>query len=563
MGKQQIAVMRNAYMLSDEREGRNSASEDRLGLDLVDNNDPERSSSHSEVDNGSNFDTVPYSRFSHNQKMLLVVQCAFTGFFSTVAGSIYYPVLTIIERKFNITEESANFTIVVYFIFQGLAPSIMGGLADTFGRRPVVLWAILTYFCACIGLACSHDYTQILALRCLQAAGISPVIATNSGIMGDVTTKVERGGYVGLVAGFQVVGTAFGALIGAGLSSKWGWRAIFWFLAIGSGICLVFSTLLLPETKRSLVGNGSVTPRSFLNRSLILHVDAVRKTLHLDEPDLDALEPRTKVDFLASLKILHIREIDILLSIAGLQFSTWTTHQTALTTVLSKKYKLSVSKIGLCFLPAGISTLTSIISAGRYLNWSYRTRKVEYNRWIKKQELQLMEQYKGDQNKVAESIHSNSHYTFNLVEARLHPAFVTLLFNSIGFTAFGWCISVKTPLAAVLCTSAFASLFSNCILTFSTTLIVDLFPSKASTATGCLNLFRCLLSAIFIAALTKMVEKMRYGGIFTFLSAINSSSSLLLFYLLKNGKQLSFDRIRANDKSAGRSVGKNSEKVPT
>ena len=563
MGKQQIAVMPNAYMLRDEHEKSNRAGEDRLGLDLMDNNDTEISSPHSEVDNESNFNTVPYSRFSHNQKMLLVVQCAFTGFFSTVAGSIYYPVLTIIERKFNITEESANFTIVVYFIFQGLAPSIMGGLADTFGRRPVVLWAILTYFCACIGLACSHDYAQILALRCLQAAGISPVIAINSGIMGDVTTKVERGGYVGLVAGFQVVGTAFGALIGAGLSSRWGWRAIFWFLAIGSGICLVFSTLLLPETKRTLVGNGSVTPKSFLNRSLILHVDAVRKTLHLDEPDLDALEPRTKVDFLASLKILHIREIDILLSIAGLQFSTWTTHQTALTTVLSKKYKLSVSKIGLCFLPAGISTLTSIISAGRYLNWSYRTRKVKYNRWIKEQELQLMEQYKGDQNKVAESIHSNSHYTFNLVEARLHPAFVTLLFSSIGFTAFGWCISVKAPLAAVLCTSAFASLFSNCILTFSTTLIVDLFPSKASTATGCLNLFRCLLSAIFIAALAKMVEKMKYGGVFTFLSAMTSSSSFLLFYLLKNGKQLSFDRIRANDKSAERSAGKNSEKVPT
>ena len=155
MGKQQIAVMPNAYMLRDEHEKSNRAGEDRLGLDLMDNNDTEISSPHSEVDNESNFNTVPYSRFSHNQKMLLVVQCAFTGFFSTVAGSIYYPVLTIIERKFNITEESANFTIVVYFIFQGLAPSIMGGLADTFGRRPIVLWAILTYFCACIGLALS------------------------------------------------------------------------------------------------------------------------------------------------------------------------------------------------------------------------------------------------------------------------------------------------------------------------------------------------------------------------------------------------------------------------
>ncbi|CAI4065269.1 hypothetical protein N7582_002931 [Saccharomyces uvarum] len=546
MTKRQIGVMLNAY----RPEGESERDEIGSGPDHGETSGLAVSNSQSEVGNESDFELEPYSRFSHTQKMLLVVQCAFTGFFSTVAGSIYYPVLTVIEKKFNITEELANVTIVVYFVFQGLAPSIMGGLADTFGRRPVVLWAVLTYCCACIGLASSHNYAQILALRCLQAAGISPVIAINSGIMGDVTTKVERGGYVGLVSGFQVVGTAFGALIGAGLSSRWGWRAIFWFLAIGSGICLVVSALLLPETKRTLVGNGSITPRSFLNRALILHVASVRKTLHLDAPELDTLEPRVRVDFLAPLKILHIREIDILLFIAGLQFSTWTTHQTALTTVLSKKYNLSVAKIGLCFLPAGISTLTSVISAGRYLNWSYRTRKVKYNKWIKEQELQLIEQYKGDHDKVAEVLQSDYHYSFNLVEARLHPAFVTLLFSSAGFTAFGWCISVKAPLAAVLCMSAFASLFSNCILTFSTTLIVDLFPSKASTATGCLNLFRCILSAIFIAALSKMAEKMKYGGVFTFLSALTSSSSILLFHLLKNGKKISFDRAKEAGKSA-------------
>ena len=106
------------------------------------------------------------------------------------------------------------------------------------------------------------------------------------------------------------------------------------------------------------------------------------------------------------------------------------------------------------------------------------------------------------------------------------------------------CITVKAPLAAVLCMSGFASLFSNCILAFSTTLIVDLFPTNTSTATGCLNLFRCILSAVLIAALSKMVEKMKYGGVFTFLGALTSSSSILLFILLKQGKELTFKRKR-------------------
>ena len=151
--------------------------------------------------------------------------------------------LTVIEKEFHITEEQVNITVVVYFILQGLSPTIMGGFADSLGRRPVVLTSVLTYCAACIGLARARTYTQIVALRCLQAAGIAPVIAINNGIMGDVTTKAERGGYVGYVSGIQVIGGALGALIGALLAARWDWRAIFWFLAIGSGISSIFDHL--------------------------------------------------------------------------------------------------------------------------------------------------------------------------------------------------------------------------------------------------------------------------------------------------------------------------------
>ena len=44
----------------------------------------------------------PHSRFGVTEKWFLVIQCAFTGFFSTIGGNIYYPVLTIIEEKFRL-----------------------------------------------------------------------------------------------------------------------------------------------------------------------------------------------------------------------------------------------------------------------------------------------------------------------------------------------------------------------------------------------------------------------------------------------------------------------------
>lgn len=491
--------------------------------------------------NEPSINAPPYSQFGRKAKMLLVLQCAFTGFYSSIAGAIYYPVLTTIERLFHITEEEVNITVVVYFLFQGLSPSIMGGLADTLGRRPIVLISIFIYVAACIGLACSNNYTQIVVLRCLQAAGISPVIAINSGIMGDITTRAERGGYVGYVSGFQVVGSALGALIGALLSARWGWRSIFWFLAVGSGACGSISLFMLPETKRTVVGNGSVEPKSYVNYAPILKVPAVRKSLHMDDPQYETIEPKVHLNILAPFSILKVKEVDILLFVAGMQFATNTTHQTALSTALSKHYNLSVTQIGLSYLPTGLCTLVSVVTSGRYLNWAYRRQLAKHNEWLDEQTNELMAQY-NDMRQVKDIMENDPKYTFNIFKARLSPAFVTLILSSSGFIAFGWCITYKAPLAAVLVCSGFASLFSNCILTFSTTLMVDLFPSKASTATSCLNLYRCLLSVVFIASLSKMNQSMTYGGVFTFLSGLTALSALILLYPVRHGKEIAFRR---------------------
>lgn len=68
MTKQQTSVMRNASIAKEEHEGSDNNNVDRSSSDAISDNDAERSNSHSEIDNESNFDMVPYSRFSHKQK---------------------------------------------------------------------------------------------------------------------------------------------------------------------------------------------------------------------------------------------------------------------------------------------------------------------------------------------------------------------------------------------------------------------------------------------------------------------------------------------------------------
>lgn len=107
-----------------------------------------------------------------------------------------------------------NLTVTMYMIFQGIAPSFWGSLADSWGRRPVYIMTFLIYLLACIGLACTKNYETLLALRMLQAIGSSSAIAVGAGSIGDISTPAERGGYMGIYSMGSFLGPLLGPVLG-------------------------------------------------------------------------------------------------------------------------------------------------------------------------------------------------------------------------------------------------------------------------------------------------------------------------------------------------------------
>lgn len=444
---------------------------------------------------------APFTLLSHGQKWFMVALLTSAGFWSSLGSPIYYPALKQLEKKFNVSEEMVNITVVVYLIFQGIAPTISGGLADVYGRRPVILTGMLIYVCASIGLACSQSYGVIVFLRCLQSAGISPIIAINSGVVGDFTLKHERGTFVGAVSGFTLMGQAFGSLIGAALTAAFDWRAIFWFLTIGCGICMIINFLILPETKRTLVGNLSIRPKRLINRAPILLLKSVRRKLHFDNPDYETLDPnKGKVDPISAFKIILHPEIILSLMPAGLQFALWTITLASISSQLSVapyNYKLTI--IGICYLPSGIGGLIGSFVTGKVIDIYYRR---ALRRFEEKKEQGII------------PIDSK----FNTLRARLFTSIPQNFLAVIAFTLFGWSVERGWNIAVPLITSAIGSFCAMSTLSSSSTLLVDLYPSKSSTATSCYNFIRCSLSAIFMACLSKMNNALTVGGTFTLIS---------------------------------------------
>ena len=131
-------------------------------------------------ENPSPDDSQPYSYFSQRQKRCIAFLASFSAMFSGLSSFIYYPSITAISRSLNVSVELVSLTITSYQIVSGIAPSILGDLADQSGRRPVILLAFSVYLVANIGLATQSSYTALVVLRCLQSAGASSMSSSPS-----------------------------------------------------------------------------------------------------------------------------------------------------------------------------------------------------------------------------------------------------------------------------------------------------------------------------------------------------------------------------------------------
>ncbi|GKZ26484.1 hypothetical protein AbraIFM66951_005820 [Aspergillus brasiliensis] len=160
----------------------------------------------------------PFSIFDHRQKWLIVTIVSTAATFSGLASNIYFPALPTIAKDLNVSLELVNLTVTLYLIFQGLVPSLWGPVSDVKGRRVAYTFIFLVFFGACIGLAETKKYATLIILRYLQSTGSASTIAIGSGVIGDITTREERGGYMSIFQAGLLVPVAVGLIIGGALA---------------------------------------------------------------------------------------------------------------------------------------------------------------------------------------------------------------------------------------------------------------------------------------------------------------------------------------------------------
>ncbi|KAL8833636.1 MAG: hypothetical protein Q9170_004157 [Blastenia crenularia] len=252
-----------------------------------------------------------YSQFTKKQKRLVVFIITFAATFSPLSSFIFFPTINALAQSLHVSVEKINLTITSYMIISGIAPALIGDIADMTGRRIVYLMTFGIYLVANVGLAVQNSWTALFLLRMLQSAG------------------------------------------GA---------------AICSGVCLLLISVLLPETSRFIVGNGS-REVSGVRRTLASYFESIRPR-HIEEgasPDQPDERPKSKFRIpspLASLKMLWAQDTALITTIYGVYYMVFSCLQASLSPLFINLYHLSETKAGLIYLPFGLGSVLGAYCSG-------------------------------------------------------------------------------------------------------------------------------------------------------------------------------------------------------
>ncbi|KAF4216677.1 hypothetical protein CNMCM6457_004913 [Aspergillus fumigatiaffinis] len=459
----------------------------------------------------------PYCILPEGEKIFIILLVSSAAIISPISSSIYFPALNNLAKDLNVSISLINITITTYLIFQGIAPSFIANFADTHGRRPAYLICFTIYLAANIGLAVQDSYASLLVLRCLQSSGSSGTIALGSAVVADLSTRAERGKYIGYASMGVTLGPALGPIIGGLLDHYLGWRAVFWFLVIFSGVLGTIIAIILPETCRAVVGNGSVPAARWNQSAWQILVQKWGSKKQKPDPDHPTIEKRRRrANPFASALVATDKEALIILIYGSLLFSGYMAVLSTLTSQLQSRFHFNSIQVGLCYLPVGIGSLTSRWTVGRILDWNFR-------REARRQGLAI------EKNRQQDIQH------FNIEVARLAVTIPLVYCACLCIIAYGWVMEYKTALAGPVVMLFFTGHLTSGAFSSVSTLIVDLNRQSPATAVAANNLFRCLLAAGVVAVADPLIKRIGIGWTATLIAFLWVLFSPLLWAVFRRG----------------------------
>jgi len=160
----------------------------------------------------------------------------------------YLPAFADIQRDFHASAADLQFTLTGYLLAFACMSLVHGPLSDAFGRRRIILSALLAFGLAALGCALSSSVGWLTAFRVMQgmSAGVGTVVGR--AIIRDCFEGAAATKLLALVNMIFSLSPALAPVFGGWVVTLFTWRAIFLTLFAYAVAMLMLCARSLPET---------------------------------------------------------------------------------------------------------------------------------------------------------------------------------------------------------------------------------------------------------------------------------------------------------------------------
>ena len=161
---------------------------------------------------------------------------------------MYLPALPVISAQFGVPAGSAQMTLSTYILGFAIGQLLYGPMADSLGRKPVILGGTLIFAGAAVACALAQTIDHLIVMRFFHGLAAAAASVVINALMRDIYPKEEFSRMMSFVMLVTTIAPLVAPMAGGAVLVWFSWHAIFWILALAALLASAMSFFFIDET---------------------------------------------------------------------------------------------------------------------------------------------------------------------------------------------------------------------------------------------------------------------------------------------------------------------------
>lgn len=161
---------------------------------------------------------------------------------------MYLPALPVISAQFGVPAGSAQMTLSTYILGFALGQLFYGPMADSLGRKPVILGGTLVFAAAAVACALAQTIDHLIVMRFFHGLAAAAASVVINALMRDIYPKEEFSRMMSFVMLVTTIAPLVAPMAGGAVLVWFSWHVIFWILALTALLASAMIFFFIDET---------------------------------------------------------------------------------------------------------------------------------------------------------------------------------------------------------------------------------------------------------------------------------------------------------------------------